>query len=172
MKGVKRNKGNSFCADCHKTAKVLTQFKFLFIPFIVIVVDFYFSFFFLIGDASLLFPHWGEKIWFTEFNISSISSPLSSAPKCTAKSIDCRIPRFLLSAFTNKLAQSRVLLDESITAQIFRTLSGSLTQSQTPAIGAYSESDECIPHPHTSILSNAMLILSLTTFNSTTKCSN
>ena len=41
-----------------------------------------------------------------------------------------------------------------------------------PTIGAYSEPDDFIPHPHTSILSNAILILSLTMSNSTTKCSN
>jgi len=98
MKRVKRNKGNSFCAHCHTIAKVLTEFQFLCIPFIVIIVDFLF---FSIGDASLLFPHCGEKIRFTEFNISSITSPLSSALKCTAKSIDCKILRLLLSAFTN-----------------------------------------------------------------------
>lgn len=145
---MKRDKRNSFCADCHTSAKVLTEFQFLFKPFIVIIVDFFFS----IGDASLLFPHCGEKIWCTEFNISPITSPLSGALKCTAKSIDCKIPRFLLSTFTNYLTQSRVLLDEPITAQIFKTLSGSLTQSQKPAIGAYFEPDDCIPHPHTSIL--------------------
>jgi hypothetical protein len=138
MKRVKRNKGNSFCADCHTTAKVLTEFQFLFIPFIAIIVDF---FFFSIGDASLLFPHCGQKICFTELNISSITSPLSSALKCTAKSIDCKMAQ-VSSLSIHQLTRTEQSPDRRVNNRSdIQTLSGSLTQSQKPAIDVYSEPD-------------------------------